>query len=420
MPNPVAGKQYTVVEGDTLSGIASRAYGDQNEWPRIFNANQSALKSKSPDLIFPGEILNIPVLPEIENIKSQFFQSRGVTDGVELKIEDRILPVQSASVTRTMDTAADGWTAVFAWQPGLDKEIDKLTSPYFYPRASISLDGKLMVSGHLYRVKPESDNKGQTKQLFGFSRTIDAVDSHLKPPYEFNNIKLDQHAKNLLKPLGIALEVDPNADVGGQFDRVKSSRTETIFSHLLKLASQRNLLLSSTPEGNMFLTQVNLLSPVDLVGTIEEGVSFVSKFSADFDGRKRFNVYRSVSQGAAKSDQKVGIAKDDLVPLTRFMTFNVDDSLKGEMNQAAVWRRNQETAKALKLPIPVDTWYAPNGQLWAENTRITIKSVTWGIPGGFTFLIRQVDFKWSTDGKSATLHVLPTSYYSGGDLQSPW
>ncbi len=420
MPNPVAGRQYTVVEGDTLSDIAGRAYGDQNEWPRIFSANQSALKSKTPDLIFPGEVLNIPVLPEIENIKSRFFQSRGVTDGVELKIEDRILPVQSASVTRTMDTAADGWTAVFAWQPGLDKEIDKLTNPYFYPKASISLDGKLMVSGHLYRVKPESDNKGRSKQLFGFSRTIDAVDSHMKPPYESSNVTLPQRCKQLLTPLGIGLKIDPNADTGGQFNRVKSSRTETVWNHLSSLAKQRNVLLTSTPAGEMLITVANLLSPVDLVGTIEEGVSFVDNFSADFDGRKRFNIYRAVSQGAAKTDQKVGIAKDDLVPLARFLTFNVDDSLKGEMNQAAAWRRNQETAKALKLPVPVDTWYAPNGKLWAENTRVTIKSVTWGIPDGFTFLIRQVDFSWNTAGKAAVLHVLPTSYYSGGDLQSPW
>lgn len=420
MPDPVAGKSYTVVEGDTLSSIAGRAYGDQNEWPRIFKANQSSLRSKTPDLIFPGEVLIIPVLPELETIKTRFFQSQGVTDGVELKLENRILPVQSASVTRTMDTAADGWTAVFAWEPGLDKEIDKLTSPYSYAKASVSLDGTLKVTGRLYRVKPESNNEGRFKQLSGFSYTIDAVDSHLNPPYEASNVTLPQRCRQLLTPLGIGLEIDPDVDTGGQFDRVTALPQEKIFDHLLELARQRKLLLSSTPAGNMLLTQVNLFSPVDVVGTIEEGVSFVGKFSGDFDGRKRFNTYRAISQGALKTDQKVGIAKDDLVPLSRFTTFRADDSLKGEMNQAAVWRRNQETAKALTLPVPTDTWYAPNGEKWAENSKITIKSTTWGIPGGFTFLIRQVDFDWNIEGKSATLHVLPVSYYSGGELESPW
>lgn len=420
MPNPVAGKQYTVVLGDTLSDIAARAYGDGNEWPRIFAANQSAIKSDDPDKIAPGEVLNIPVLPEVQSLKDRFFKSQGVSDGVELKIEDRILPVQSASVTRTMDTVSDGWTAVFAWEPGADKKIDELTKPYAYPKATISLDGQLMVSGWLYGVKPETSIQGRIKTLAGFSYTIDAVDSHMKPPYEVNNVTLPQRCRQLLTPLGIGLEIDPNAETGGQFDRVTATATQTVFQHLQKLAAQRSLLLSSTPEGKMLLTKVNLLSPVAPVGTIEEGVSFAGNFSANFDGRKRFNVYRAIGQGADKSAQKVGIAKDELVPRSRFMTFTVNDSLKGEMNQAAVWRRNQETAKALFLSLPVDTWRAPNNEIWRENTTITIKSITLGIPDGFTFLIRQIDFKWSAAGKSAVLHFIPVSYYSDGDLQIPW
>jgi nucleoid-associated protein YgaU len=50
--------QYTVVAGDTLSGIAQRFYGDESQWPRIFQANQDQIDN--PDLIFPGQVLRIP------------------------------------------------------------------------------------------------------------------------------------------------------------------------------------------------------------------------------------------------------------------------------------------------------------------------------------------------------------------------
>jgi nucleoid-associated protein YgaU len=50
--------QYTVVAGDTLGGIAQRLYGDPNQWPRIFNANQDQISD--PDQIFPGQVLRIP------------------------------------------------------------------------------------------------------------------------------------------------------------------------------------------------------------------------------------------------------------------------------------------------------------------------------------------------------------------------
>lgn len=420
MPNPIPGRQYTARQGDTLSGIAARAYGDPNEWPRIFSANQSALKSGSPDLIYPGEIINIPVIPELEEIKSRFFESQGVSDGVELKIEDRIIPVQSANVIRTMDTFADAWTARFAWNPGLDQRIDELTAPYAFPKATISLDGQLMITGRIYRVKQERTDKGRIKELHGFSHTIDAVDSTLRPPYEANNITIVQRAEALLTPLGIRLEVAAGVDTGGQFSRVTTTPTKKIFDHLHDLAKQRSVLLTSTPAGVALMTTANILSPIAPVGTLEEGVSFVADWEGDFDGRKLFNVYRAIGQGANKTEQKVGIAKDDNVPLSRFMTFIVDDSLKGEMNQAAVWRRNQTAAKALKIPIKVDSWYGPDGKLWQENTKLTLKSLTLDIPAGFTFLIRQASFGWSPAGKSTILNVLPISFYESGDLTSPW
>jgi hypothetical protein len=50
--------QYTVVAGDTLSSIAQQFYGDPNQWPRIFNANQDQISD--PNLIFPGQVLRIP------------------------------------------------------------------------------------------------------------------------------------------------------------------------------------------------------------------------------------------------------------------------------------------------------------------------------------------------------------------------
>lgn len=49
---------YTVAEGDTLSAIAERHYGDANAWPRIFEANRDQLDN--PDLIYPGQVLRLP------------------------------------------------------------------------------------------------------------------------------------------------------------------------------------------------------------------------------------------------------------------------------------------------------------------------------------------------------------------------
>jgi nucleoid-associated protein YgaU len=55
-------KMYTVQKGDNLSKIAESQYGKgkANEYHRIFEANKPMLKS--PDLIYPGQVLRIPPL----------------------------------------------------------------------------------------------------------------------------------------------------------------------------------------------------------------------------------------------------------------------------------------------------------------------------------------------------------------------
>jgi nucleoid-associated protein YgaU len=49
---------YTVKKGDTLSAIAKAEYGNANAYNKIFEANKPMLKS--PDKIYPGQVLRIP------------------------------------------------------------------------------------------------------------------------------------------------------------------------------------------------------------------------------------------------------------------------------------------------------------------------------------------------------------------------
>jgi LysM domain-containing protein len=53
---------YTVQAGNTLSGIAQQAYGDNSEaaWRRIYNVNQQVMSD--PNRLSPGELIYIPSL----------------------------------------------------------------------------------------------------------------------------------------------------------------------------------------------------------------------------------------------------------------------------------------------------------------------------------------------------------------------
>ena len=53
----IDGATYTVVEGDWLSTISARAYGDIMSYSKIAEANNIS----NPDLIEPGQVLKIPI-----------------------------------------------------------------------------------------------------------------------------------------------------------------------------------------------------------------------------------------------------------------------------------------------------------------------------------------------------------------------
>jgi nucleoid-associated protein YgaU len=53
-----SGRTYVVAEGDSLSKIAKREYGDANKWRTIYEANRDLIKD--PDLIYPGQELKLP------------------------------------------------------------------------------------------------------------------------------------------------------------------------------------------------------------------------------------------------------------------------------------------------------------------------------------------------------------------------
>jgi nucleoid-associated protein YgaU len=62
-PAPAVIAQHTVVPGDTLSGIAQKYYGSAAKWPQIYEANKAVIGA-NPNLIRPGQVFQIPKLPE--------------------------------------------------------------------------------------------------------------------------------------------------------------------------------------------------------------------------------------------------------------------------------------------------------------------------------------------------------------------
>jgi len=61
-------RTYTVRPGDTLSSIAQRFYGNPADWRWLYQANRSVVNN--PNVIYPGEVLNVPYEPSARGTTS--------------------------------------------------------------------------------------------------------------------------------------------------------------------------------------------------------------------------------------------------------------------------------------------------------------------------------------------------------------
>jgi prophage tail gpP-like protein len=414
MPKATPGVPYIIVPGDTLSGIAKQAYGEGRRWREIWQANQFVLRSGDPNLIFPGETITIPKIPELEGQKSIDLPGKA-SDDFTIVIDNTELVVTSARAIRTMDTAADAWTATVVYNVE-NEALTKLLQPYKYNSAKVYVGGRLIITGRLYDISIEVSPDEIRKDLEGFSNTIDIVDSNMpKPPYEFRNVTLDQIAKSLAEPFQIPVIFE--GDPGGQFKRVTIEKTEKVFEFLAKLAKQRQLLVTSTNKGELLFTRANTRSKP--IGSLTVGLPPLNTASGKFAGRKRFKGTKALSKRRGQKT-KFAVSKDEVVPVSRFKTFSADDTTSGDIQKAADWDRSKQVGESLGLTLPVSNWYGPNGNLWTENTIVTLKSSALYTPDGFNFIIRAVEFNFNSDGRTAQLSLVPPQVYTGEIVDEPW
>lgn len=418
--DPTPGRQYVVVGGDRLDTIEKRAYGTikgiLEEANPILNGRGISLENRP--FIYPGDVLFIPLLAARETLKNEATARRldsKPRDEMTIIVDGLELVSDSKRIVRTMDTAADGWTARLAYTAGQDRELDRRLLPYSYPAAQAYIGGDLLVGGAQYGVKPEVTKQGKIVDLEGFSFTKDMVDSTINPPYEFADITLQDLAIKLARKHGISAEFD--FDPGGPFDRVTADPQDSPFTFLSRLVTQRGGLFSSTPAGNALFTRT--VENVAPVGTIEEGESFPIGWGAQFDGTLLFNIIRAIGESPGAPTNEA-ISRDDNVPRSRFTTIVADETMVGDLQAAADWKRSKQLADALTIPFPVSGWYAPNGDLWRENTLVTVVSPSIFTPQGFTYLIRQVEYVEESSGKTTTLSLVPPGVYTGERIVLPW
>lgn len=433
---PVAGKEYTIVKGDTLWDIATIVYGSGYKYQIIWDANKSNLRSKDPHWIYPGEKLWIPEDPD-RTPPTQRKLDKGASDALKdnplaIYIEGKQYNPISASIVRTFDTCADGWTASFRddirdkqWIP-----YRSVFRPYSFAKAEVFINNRSTGESIIYGSNLVGDSAKGEVTAEGFSPSVDIVDSVAEPPYEGNNVTLEQWTRKLIKPFGLTFSTTECDQVAWRkvnakkIKRIKIGAEEKVFEHLSDRYRREGFVLSNSFSANLMvrsapalITQPQIVD--QFVDRAELGGVPVWEFNSSFNARDRFRVTIAKGKGRLKHYKDKFI--DSSVPRNRRQLITLSSTEEGDMSTAAKSRARKAIEEALTIEIPVRGWYSRDGVLYEPGQYVLYKSERLFLNKGVVLLIRKVVYVQEGSSRQCRLSLIPPTVYSEDEeVDDPW
>lgn len=348
----------------------------------------------------------------------------------DLRINGKSILVKQARLMTTFDTPGDGFTAQIIVNRKNEPDLWEAVQPFAAPLVEIYIENELKLTGTITNPRPLKSLRETIRDLEGFSATYNFVDSDLAPPYEFNNLTLQDIAEDVagqtatpvifadaptLKRTSAAA---PEPDIiDSIFYRATVSSGQSAFEFLQPLADERNRVISCTPQGEVIFQQAD--TSTEPVGILEEDKNtFMQNYGASFDLRERFKTFKVIMN--SPFGRFSGVATDDNINQPRHKIMRIDEQEVGGMLTTAQWLLNKMAKKSLTHKIEVIGWRAPDKNLWSAGTLVTIKSETMGIENGFTFFINGVEYVQSKNDKKAVLDLIPPQVYSNQPIVEPW
>lgn len=404
---------YTVINGDTFEDISRKQFGTVDKTSSIIAANPGASDQPTPGTILVIPKTSIPRPPT------------GVVDSITTLVIDGLEFIGWGVIefTRSMDSFGS-FNFNSVWEPD-NRSFRDVYRPFKYQSVAVFEGRELLFNGTTLEVTPSETSSERIVQAAGYSLpgVINDCNAPISAlPLERDVQDLQQIATALLDPFGLTLEFD--GDPGPTFDREAIEPTDKIYNYLIKLAKQRKLIITDTPEGACkFHTEVTPGKPVAI---FNDGDPAILAITPQFNSQDYYShVTGQSATFFSSADADAGgvytVVNSRLSGVLRPFTFQPDDTLVGDTKTAVEAKAGRMFAGAVSYLITIPSWRDPNGKLWTPNTTIKIRKPSAMIYNLYEFLIRKVAYRRTSTEEIATLTLVLPGVFSGKIPDSlPW
>lgn len=399
---------------DTFETVARKVYGDERQARRIAQANPGVVEP-----IPPGTVLTTPPQPAAPANKRPRAPSDNQNEVALLIDGTRFRFWTDLSITRALD-AMDTveFSAPFeAGAPGFRETF----RPFSFKDLDVTVGGTPLFTGTLIGVMPVLDAERKTIGVSGYSRPgvlEDCTAPASAYPVEFNGLDLQAIAAALCEPFGLGVVFD--GPVGPPFERAAVEPGSTVLSFLSDLAKQRNLVVSSTPDGALLFQQS--VEPGAPVAVLRQGASPVLGVTPSFSPQQYFSHITGLQAVRVGTEgSQFTVRNPHLAGVVRPMTFSAPDVEGGSIADAVQAKTGRMFGNMAAYGVPVSTWRDAQGALWAPNTTVLLEAPGAMVYAPYEFVVRSVRFDRSGAQESAELDlVLPGSFSGQTPGAMPW
>ena len=398
---------YTAKQGDTFELVSRKMFGTANETGKI--------RSSNPSLSEPftaGSVLFIPSPAKLNTVTANEDVVTVLIDRKEFKYFSNVEFFMSFD-------SFDSVSITAPFDPD-NKEFRETFIPFSYASVDLYIGNTLMFSGTQMGLTPQISPDSKVVILEAYAKCAVINDSNMpisSYPIELRGLKLDRIAAEVCKPFPFTVTKD--TDIGATFETVAIKHSDKIYSFLVQLCKQRDLILSNDSNGDLLITKaVNSTS----VASLRDDSSPVISVSPTHNDQEYFSDYTAVMPVIIGLPVASYTAKNKrLSNILRVNNFTANDAKNGDEKTVAESRRSRGLANSISYQVELATIRDSSGDLFKPNTYVDLYAPTAMIYTETTFFIRSVDTILEGDKKTCRLDLVLPESYNGNEVGSfPW
>ena len=286
-----------------------------------------------------------------------------------------------------------------------------------YHICKVTHNGEDLLTGNMLSQGFISSSERKMVTISGYSLPGVLEDCEIPPkiyPLQSDNLSLKQIAQKIIAPFGLKMVVDSSVEslMNSSFKKSTAKENQNIKSYLSELASQKNIVLSHTPKGELWFTKAKTKQKPILDFDLSKGTIPGTEFTLQFDGQGMHSHITVQKQADSDGGNAGEFTIRNPYVIGSVYRPKVISQNSGDDNDSEKAAKTALAAelKSLKLTIKTDRWVV-DGKIIKPNNLITIINPEIYAFTKQTWFIESIDFVGNNKETTATLNcVLPEVY----------